>query len=106
MDWSTPLPSPLDSSDAAPGHPRFFAEVLGQPLGAPELSADSNLRDFSLCGIPQELLANCQALADFYTTWDFWVLERLETVFGVRLSSTDIPLRALFGRLPASGNDA
>jgi hypothetical protein len=81
----------------------FFEQILGMDAAAVLFTDESQLSDFSLCGLPEDLDPPRDApLAAVYDAWDSWVLERLRQQFNVELKTTTIGLLQLFRLIEAN----
>lgn len=81
----------------------FFAESLAMDFDDCLASDESRLSDWSSCGMPDELGADTTNLWELYRLWDAWMLEHLETRYGLRYSTTAVPLLTVLKDLQRRG---
>ena len=80
---------------------RFFREVLDYRFDDCLITDESWLRDFSSCGLPDELADTAPNLKALYAVWDVWVLNELRTRYGLEYTTTAVPLLNIFRDLEA-----
>lgn len=108
---STPLRLVIkkDHIDAyeSTGRP-FMFDVLGMNWDGVLLTDLSQLSDFALSGMPDELFPNTEGLdarasySAALDAWDAWAIERVKALYGVVIDSTRIDLMALFNQIEAA----
>lgn len=81
---------------------RFFEDVLGMDY-APLVTDESDLSDFSFSGgMPADTMSS--TLREKYEAWDAWVIDRINTRYGVALTTTRIKMVLLLSQIDASFN--
>jgi hypothetical protein len=77
---------------------RFMSEILDMDWDGVILTDGCRLSDFSFCGMPEDLEIG-PSLSSSYRAWDAWVIEKIESVFSVRLEKTTVSMIDVFDRI-------
>jgi hypothetical protein len=80
----------------------FLREILGLSYDECLITDESNLSDFSACGLPEELSGNAGSLQELYQRWDKWVVPRVCERYGIASFATNIRMTALWARIEAA----
>ena len=77
----------------------FFDTILGMDYAECFVSDESALSHFASCGMPDAMSEGAKTLHELYDRWDQWVLQEIESRYGVTLEHTGINLVDLFNRI-------
>lgn len=79
----------------------FFTRILDLDFDSVLVSDESQLSDFSTCGLPDEIEAD--TLPAIYNAWDEWVIKEIKIEYGIKIESTSIKLNELFSLIEDRG---
>lgn len=79
----------------------FFRAVLDLDYAECLVTDESNLSDFSSCGMPETAAAEALTLDELYAAWDVWVIPVIYRQYGLSIDDTNILLVELFDQILA-----
>ena len=77
----------------------FFREMLDMDYRTVVLTDESQLSDFSSCGLPEGIVHEHCSLNELYDAWDTWVLPRIRAHYDIELEKTSILFVDLFQKI-------
>ena len=77
----------------------FFSQILDLNYNECFVSDESTLSDFSSCGLPYSADDKDLPLDKLYGQWDRYVINEINTIYGIQLSNTNINIVELLHRI-------
>lgn len=84
---------------------RVLREVLGMSWDEVLVTDESDLSDFSTCGMPEDDFPEGANYGECCRLWNAWVIARISALYRVRLADTRIRLVELFRQVENSTNN-
>lgn len=84
----------------------FFTRILDLDFDSVLVSDESQLSDFSSCGLPEGFGADAfhaDTLSALYNAWDEWVIAEIYNTYRIKIESTQIRLNELFSLIEDRG---